>query len=71
MPILALTRLKLKSARLLPKFGIENEVTVKQIRVAKGFLAGKTLLEPNLGAWTTTLWDNKENMKVYYSKWSP
>jgi hypothetical protein len=66
MPILALTRLKLKSARLLPKFVIENEAAVKQLRVAKGFIAGKTLAEPNLGMWTTTLWDNEENMRAYY-----
>lgn len=66
MPVLAMTRLKLKSARLLPKFILENETAVKQLKTAKGFICGKTLAEPSLGMWTTTLWDSEENMRAYY-----
>lgn len=67
MPIIALTRLKLKSIMQLPKFVIENEAAVKQLRIAKGFIGGKTLIEPNLGLWTTTLWEDEESMKAYYT----
>lgn len=67
MPILAITRLKLKSLSMMPKFLFENEAAVKQIRIAKGFLTGKTLAEPNRGMWSATLWDNEENMRNYYT----
>ncbi len=67
MPALSMTRLKLKSAGLLPKFIIENETAVKQLKTAKGFICGKTLAELSLGMWTTTLWDSEENMRNYYT----
>lgn len=67
MALLSMTRLQLKSISLLPKFIVQNEGVVKQLRVSDGFLNGKTMIDFNLGAWTTTLWENEDAMRAFYT----
>ena len=66
MPVLAMTRLRLKSYRVLPRFIWVNERAVAQISSAPGFLRGKLLAEPNLAMWTATLWDSEESLRGFY-----
>jgi hypothetical protein len=66
MPILAMTRLRLKSYRVLPRFLWVNEQAIAQLRTAPGFLRGKLLGEPNLAMWTATLWDSQESLRAFY-----
>jgi hypothetical protein len=66
MPILAMTRLRLKSPWLLPRFLYLNEFAVAQLRKAPGFLRGKLLAEPNLAMWTASLWNSEESMREFY-----
>lgn len=67
MAFLSMTRLKIKSILLLPKFIIQNEAIVKQIRTSKGLKIGKSLLDPSLGAWTVSIWDSEESMRAFYT----
>ena len=67
MAFLSMTRLKVKSILLLPKFIVQNEAIVKQIRSSEGFRNGKTLLDPSLSAWTVTLWDSEDAMRAFYT----
>jgi hypothetical protein len=66
MPILAMTRLRLKSIQLVPRFIWENEAVVAQLRSAPGFLRGKLRADLNLGMWTASLWLSDEHMRAFY-----
>jgi hypothetical protein len=67
MTVLSMTRLQLKSIGLLPEFLIWNERLVKQLRVANGFIKGKTLGDERLGMWTAVLWNNEADMRAYFT----
>lgn len=54
MPILSMTRLRLKSIKLVPRFMWANEPAVAQLRTAPGFLRGNLLAELNLAMWTAS-----------------
>ena len=66
MAFLSMTRLQVKSIFLLPKFIVQNEAIVKQLRSSAGFKKGKTLIDLGLGAWTVTLWDSEDAMRAFY-----
>ncbi len=66
MPVLAMTRLRLKSVRLLPRFIWASEAAVDRLRTAPGFLRGKLLAELNLAMWTASLWHSEEGMRAFY-----
>ena len=66
MRILAMTRLRLKSYRVLPRFIWVNEQAIAQLRGSPGFLRGKLLGEPNLTMWTATLWDSEDRLRAFY-----
>jgi hypothetical protein len=66
MPILSMTRLRLKSIKLVPQFMWASETAVPQLRTASGFLCGKFLAELNLAMWTASLWFSGENMRAFY-----
>jgi hypothetical protein len=66
MAILAMTRLRLKSIGLFPRFIWANEAVIAQLRAAPGFLRGKLLAEPILVMWTASLWLSEESMRAFY-----
>lgn len=66
MGVLSMTRIKLRSIRLLPAFLAQQEAAVKQLRSARGFIKGKALIDTSLGTWTLALWDSAEDMRAYY-----
>jgi hypothetical protein len=66
MAFLSMTRLQVKSIFLLPKFFVQNEAIVKQLKTSAGFKKGKTLIDLGLGAWTVTLWESEDAMRAFY-----
>lgn len=66
MPYLTITRLRLKSRWMTPKFLIANEPIFQQLMNSDGYLDGKTLLDFGRGAWTLTLWKDAESMRNFY-----
>ncbi|MGN6390280.1 MAG: hypothetical protein ACTHL1_12290 [Burkholderiaceae bacterium] len=63
--VLALTRLRLRSPWLLPRFLARNAAIIRQATCSPGFLAGAILPEPALVFWTMTLWESPEAMRGY------
>jgi len=63
MPFVSVTRLRVKSLFFLIPFMRANEASVKEIKVSKGLLKGKELIDKKLTFWTVTIWENEESMK--------
>lgn len=56
MPVLSVTRLRLRSVRYLARFAPGAFASGRQARAAPGFLAGAVLADRGLAFWTLTLW---------------
>jgi hypothetical protein len=65
MPLLSLTRVRLRSWRFVPLFVPHSLRSVRQLRLAPGFLGGKMLAERNLAFWTVTAWTDEAAMRAY------
>ena len=65
MPFVSVTRLRVKSLFFLIPFMRANEASVKEIKVSKGLLKGKELIDKKLTFWTVTIWENEESMKEF------
>ena len=65
MPFVSVTRLRVKSLFFLISFMKANEASVKEIKVSKGLLKGKELIDKKLTFWTVTIWENEEFMKKF------
>ena len=65
MPFVSVTRLRVKSIFFLIPFMRANEASVKEIKVSKGLLKGKELIDKKLTFWTVTIWENEESMKKF------
>lgn len=66
MPYLSVTRLKLKSRRMVPGFLKAIQPTFDQVVRSPGYLDGKALVDFSGGAWTMTLWTDQESMRKFY-----
>ena len=65
MPFVSVTRLRVKSIFFLISFMRANETSAKELKVSKGLLKGKELIDKKLTFWTITLWENEESMKLF------
>lgn len=65
MPFVSITRLRVKSMFFLLSFMRANESSVKELKVSKGLLKGKELIDKKLTFWTITLWEDEESMKIF------
>lgn len=65
MPVVSVTRLRVRSWRLLPEFLWLTIRIRRQIRRSEGFLAGALSTAPRLTFWTTTLWADDVTMKRF------
>ncbi|ADV83070.1 hypothetical protein AciPR4_2269 [Terriglobus saanensis SP1PR4] len=65
MIFVSLTRLRLRSVRLLPSFLFHLFLTVRQIKRSPGFQKGALLSDRRLTFWTLTAWDSVESMRQY------
>jgi hypothetical protein len=65
MPHVSLTRLRIRSVRFLPAFGVHTTLAIRQIRRAPGFLTGALLPDRDWTFWTMTAWDSQDAMRQY------
>src|SRR5262245_44305071 len=65
MPVVSVTRLKLRSILVLPQFLLANNAVNRQIVKATGFLRGRLLLDKGFTFWTTTAWNDEASMRAF------
>jgi len=65
MSFVSLTRLRIRSIRFLPFFGVYAVRSQRQVKKAQGFRSGKLLLDRRWTFWTMSAWDEKESMRRY------
>jgi Domain of unknown function (DUF3291) len=65
MTFISLTRLRVRSIRLVPLFLVHAIRSVKQARKAPGFQSGALLRDRSWTFWTMTAWDSQETMRAY------
>ena len=65
MAFVSVTRLRLRSVLLLPRFVWLNERVVRQIAKSPGFREGRLLLDAKLVLWTMTSWDSEVEMRAF------
>ncbi len=61
----SLTRLRIRSLRFMPLFGIHTLRSISQVKRAPGFRIGALLPDRSLTFWTLTGWDSQEAMRSY------
>jgi hypothetical protein len=62
---ISLTRLRLRSARFLLPFFWHTWRSLRQVRRAAGFHAGRMARDTHGGYWTVTMWDDLDAMRAY------
>jgi len=65
MPIVSVTRVRLRSVRFLPLFFIHAHRILAQLRRAEGHLAGAVQREGDLAYWTATVWRDEIAMQAF------
>ncbi|GEP08083.1 DUF3291 domain-containing protein [Methylobacterium oxalidis] len=65
MPLISITRLRVRSFRFLPTFALHVWRSRKQVQHARGFQGGSLLIDRHWTFWTMTTWDGEENMRRY------
>jgi len=65
MPVISVTRLRVRSWRFLPAFLITALRAGNQARKAEGNLAVKMLNDRRITFWTCTCWDSESSMKAF------
>lgn len=65
MPVVSVTRLRLRSWRFLPGFAAYAFQSNVQARRARGNRGLKTMREPGNIFWTATLWESEYAMKQF------
>ncbi len=65
MPSISVTRLRIRSLRFLPQFGLRTMRSIAQVRKAPGFQGGALLPDRDWAFWTLTAWDSHEAMRQY------
>lgn len=65
MPFISITRLKIRSIRFLPAFGLHAIRTRDQVRRAAGFEGGALLPDRAWTFWTMTAWTDEASMRRY------
>lgn len=65
MPLVSITRLRVRSIRFLPFFFLHAIRSQRQVRAAHGFLRGALLPDRSWTFWTMTVWDGEESMRRF------
>ena len=65
MPLVSVTRLRLRSPLFLPGFARHAWASTRQVRSAPGLLQGLVATEGLLGFWTVTAWEDEAAMRRY------
>lgn len=67
MPLVSVTRLRIRSWRHLPSFAIDA-LRSRQAQQTPGFAGGWLGFAPGLAFWTVTAWRNEASMRAYRDK---
>jgi len=65
MPVISVTRLKLRSLWFLPQFLWISNFINRQIVKASGFHRGRVFVDKGLTFWTTTAWNDEAGMQGF------
>ena len=65
MPLVSITRLRIRSWRFMPSFGIYSLRALFQAQKSPGFLAGWVGQSAGRAFWTITVWRDEAAMKHY------
>lgn len=65
MPVVYITRLRLRSLRFLPQFLFHSWASARQVRSATGFISGVLASENASTYWTITVWADSAATKSY------
>src|ERR1700739_3046913 len=65
MPLISVTRLRVRSLWFLPSFLIYALRSASQARAAEGNLAVKLLKDAHNTWWTSTAWDSEASMRKF------
>jgi heme-degrading monooxygenase HmoA len=65
MPIVSVTRLRIRSLRFLLQFLWMNSFVKRQIVKSYGFLRGRLLVDKGFTFWTTTAWSDEASMRAF------
>ncbi len=65
MPLISITRLRVRSWRFLPSFFVYAFRSAKEATAAEGNLAAKVLNDRRNTFWTATSWSNERAMKAF------
>jgi len=65
MPLVSITRLRVRSFRYLPAFLLGALRSAREVKYASGNLAVSVLSDANLAFWTRTLWTDERSMRAF------
>jgi hypothetical protein len=65
MPVISLTRLRVRSLRFLPGFAWYTFQSKRQLARSAGFLGGTLGSAPALAFWTVSAWQDENSMKRF------
>ena len=65
MPLISVTRLRVRSFLYLPGFLWDTFQSVRQVQRINGFLGGRLLVNPGYVFWTLTAWQGEADMNAY------
>jgi len=65
MPLISVTRLRIRSLRFLPGFALYSSQSLRQVKKAAGFQQGRLLPDRNWTFWTLTAWDDEQSMRQF------
>jgi hypothetical protein len=65
MPLVSITRLRVRSWRYLPAFLFNAYRAARQARRARGSLAISLLRDADLAFWTRTVWTDEQDMRAF------
>ena len=67
MPLISVTRLRVRSWGLVPQFAVESLKSARQAERSAGFLGGRLLRNPNNVFRTMTAWNDEAAMNAFRS----
>jgi hypothetical protein len=65
MPLVSVTRLRIRSVLFLPQFFWDASKSIRQVERSPGFLGGRLLVNAKNVFWTMTVWKDEEAMNAY------
>jgi hypothetical protein len=65
MPLVSITRLRVRALRYLLAFLVSAFRCARQAKLASGNLGVTVLSDSNFAFWTRTIWDNEANMRSF------